>query len=286
MNIHPGIWIYIWNDRPTDNALDSFDGALVRASNGNGTVAGGVDFAANWRRWATKFPGRVSPWTYLYPSSNGETAARTLFRVTGKQAAYQVDLEDAVPPATIRAFCSTLKSLAPDAVLIFDSYPTRRQFINVTGSPDTWDQAVHSFDAFTPQVYFRSQIDDGWESAFGDKPVTPAFSPDSWTDWRYFQEQLDTFGSVKLWRFPMTDNYKSKLSHTKQPQEGDWFDMATREDLDAALDTAFRKAFTERYDAQPSATLREMLKAWPGVRGQLDSLAREVEALKQASGQQ
>jgi hypothetical protein len=277
MNVHPGVWIYVWNDPPTDNALDGYDGALVRAANGIGTTGGGVDFAANWQRWSAKFPGRVSPWTYLYPSSDGAAAARTLFRVTGVQAAYQVDLEDAVPPATIRAFCSTLRSFAPSAVLIFDSYPTRKQFVGVTGAPDTWDQAVKSFDAFTPQVYFKSQSDDGWESSFGDKPVMPAFSPDSWADWVYFQSQLETYGSVKLWRFPMTSGYRGKLTF-KQPDkpEGDWFDMATQADLEKVLD----KSFSKRYDEQPAVTMREMLMGWHTLASAVRSLTDSLEELK------
>jgi hypothetical protein len=215
--IHPGIWIYVWQDLPNADALRSYDGALVRAANGNVTKnPSGFDFAANFRRWRDAFgSSRVSPWTYLYPTSDGPTAARTLFNAAGKYDAYQVDLEDAVPAATIRSFCDTLHSLAPGCKLIFDSYPTRHQFINVNGTPGaaTWDQAVKSFDAFCPQVYFSSQKDDGWEDEFAGKPITPAFSPANWGAWDYFQANLDRFGSAKLWRYSFTDSWKGKLTY-------------------------------------------------------------------------
>lgn len=211
-----GIWVYVWQDIPTDHALDSYDGALVRAANGVGTTnPSGFDFAANYDRWVARFGAdRVQPWTYLYPSSDGARAAQALFGSAGKLDTYQCDLEDAVPPAAIKAFCDKLHELSPGCQIVFDSYPTRAQFIRVNGSAGaaTWDQAVRSFDVFCPQVYFTSQFDDGWEREFAGKPIWPAFSPANTASWPYFQSKLDQFGVANLWRYPMTDAWRNKLT--------------------------------------------------------------------------
>lgn len=219
-----GIWIYVWQDPPADHALDGYDGALVRAANGMGvTNPAGFNFAANYDKWVAKFGAdRVQPWTYLYPSSDGATAAQVLFNSAGKLDTYQCDLEDAVDPGRIKAFCDKLHTLSPGCRLVFDSYPTRAQFVRITGGAATWDQAVRSFDVFCPQVYFTSQFDDGWEDEFSGKPIWPAFSPANTASWAYFQSKLDRFGAANLWRYPMTDDWRNKLTF-----EGD--DMTVEE---------------------------------------------------------
>jgi hypothetical protein len=233
-----GVMPYVWQDEPTEGALRGYQGALVRAANGVGvTNPQGFNFAANYRHWAGVFGDDVIwPWTYLYPSSNGATAARALYGAAGLRGFYQVDLEDAVPPATIRAFCDTLHQLAPGCQIIFDSYPTRAQFVRVNGSAGaaTWDQAVHSFDGFCPQVYYSSQLNDGWEDEFGGKPITPAFSPSNYADWGYFQRNLDRFGAVRLWRYTDSNNWQGRLAF--QAQEVDEMSQA---DAEAAIKNLF-----------------------------------------------
>lgn len=241
--IRSGVWLYVWSDRPAAGALDGFTGALVRAANGDGTVSGssGYDFAASWRAWTAAYPGRCQPWTYLYPSSDGARSARALYGVVGRQPLYQVDLEDAVPPATIRAFCASLRALAPGAKLIFDSYPSRAQFLRVNGaaSAATWDTAIEQFDGLNPQIYWATQahydadrdgVPDYLDDARG-MPVLPAISvsgadptrPPSWPDVLSSgaaQRLLDRFGTLALWRYPDSAAWRGKLT-TASIQEDD-----------------------------------------------------------------
>lgn len=266
--VRRGIWPYVWQDPPAAGALDGYQGALVRAANGNGTRnPQGFDFAANYRAWAARFGrARVQPWTYLYPTSNGATAASALHGAAGAQPVYQCDLEDAVPAPTIRAFCDRLHALAPGCLVVFDSYPTRAQFIRVNGAAAaaTWDQAVRSFDVFCPQVYFASQFDDGWEREFAGKPIWPAFSPANTASWDYFQANLDRYGVVNLWRYPMTDDWQGKLHFTE--------DDMTREEFIAALrDELSTTATVSRVE------LRELAKL-----GASDALGADVRATRAA----
>jgi hypothetical protein len=268
MTLRSGVGFYVWQDPPVANALDTYDFALVRAANGNSTTNNqGFDFATNYAAWKQRFGPRIQPWTYLYPTSSGNTAALALIHAAGAAPVYQCDLEDAVPPATIKAFVDRLHLDIPGCKVVFDSYPTKAQFVRVTGSAATWDQAVASFDAFNPQVYYASQADDGWEREFGGKPILPAFSPSNWAAWSYFQSKLDQFGSAALWRYPSSQNWKDKLSGGSMA-----LDSTALADIRSVVDAALKDFRSTHFPAKTAAdgtprttmSITEALGYWHG----------------------
>jgi hypothetical protein len=240
----PARLAWVWRE-PPGPLHGGLDGVIVRAANGNVvTTKDHFNYADNYAAWRREHAGRVTAWTYIYPSSDGRISAEALHGAAAGAALYVADIEDPVPAAVVTAFCKRLRQLEPHAVLGFSSYPTRKQ---ATDHGVPWDTCVDAFDLGFPQVYFPSQrariaqvIDD-----HHGKPVHVALSPaddDGWQD--LARTGLGSHSGVSLWRYGLKNfaSWASHLGHVTAKVEEDF---TTDELLDALASPRGQKALKD-----------------------------------------
>jgi len=212
MTALPGIWIWVFMTLPTPTQLAPYAGAVVKATNGNGTTGDGFDFAGNYAHAVQLFgPSRCAAWTFLYPATtHGATAAQTLANAAPHAPAYIADIEDyryqpgkSLPKAEIDAFFSKMHELRPGVPVGFTTYPTKaqaeQQLVN-------WTACIDACDFGGPQIYWPKQLEK-WQTVVHDhtaKPFHAVFSPDDSGEAvvPVAQNALAKHGSVGIWAHP------------------------------------------------------------------------------------
>jgi len=201
-----GTWTWVWKEPP--EPIRFCQGLIVRAANGNGVVTPeGFNFQANYLHWRANFSGPMIAWTYLYDTSDPETAAAMLAAVPA--VAYIIDWEDAAGPtpsgAKFQRCVDELRRLRPSVPVGFSSYPTRAQAM---AHGVDWDAGIVVCDFVAPQAYFGYQLAN-YDQILADakgRYVQLDVEPAAASGWNGFaQQHLATGQGVSFWRLGMFD---------------------------------------------------------------------------------
>jgi hypothetical protein len=221
----PGIWLWVHAVLPNAADLGLYDGAIVRAANGNGTVGDGHDFAQSFRDCVNRFgAARCAAWTFLYPrTTHGATAAETLVRVAPNAPAYIADVEDyegqpgaSLPEGEINAFFDRMHALRPGVPVGFSSYPTRAQAV---AHWVLWDKLIARCDFGAPQVYWPKQLQN-WATVVhghGSKPIHAAFAPTlgGAPFLPVAKAAFARYGGVSIWSHPVPAEWKPAIAQIR-----------------------------------------------------------------------